>query len=103
MRPTDPAHSVDCALPDTQITSGPKAKTKKKTATFEFTGTDTRAVTSFECSLDAAPFAACISPVTFKVKQGGHTFSVRAIDDAGNVDQGVAQYRWKVKKKKRKK
>jgi hypothetical protein len=92
----------DDAPPDTTITGRPKAKTKKKTATFEFSGTDTRAVTGFECSLDGAAFASCTSPHTLKVKKGRHTFEVRAVDDAANRDASVASYSWKVKRRKKK-
>ena len=78
-------------------------KTKKKKAKFEFTGTDARAVASFQCKLDDDPFAACTSPFEDKVKKGRHHFEVRAIDAAGNVDPTPASYDWKVKKKKKKK
>jgi hypothetical protein len=37
------------------------------------------------------------------VKRGKHTFSVRATDQAGNVDATPATDTWKVKRKKRKK
>ena len=50
-----PDGEPDTAAPDTTITKGPKDKTKKKQATFEFTGTDARAVASFQCSLDGGP------------------------------------------------
>ncbi len=90
----------DTAAPDTTITSEPKAKTKKKQATFEFTGTDARAVASFQCSLDGAPFASCTSPHTVKVKKGKHTFQVRAVDQAGNIGTPASDD-WKRKKKKR--
>ena len=92
---------ADLSAPDVQITGAPKAKTKKKQATFEFTGTDARAVAGFECSLDGGAFAACTSPHTIKVKKGKHTFAVRATDQAGNVDATPATFAWKVKKKKR--
>jgi hypothetical protein len=75
----------DHVLPGATITKGPKDKARKKTATFEFTGTDTRAVASFQCKLDGAAFAPCTSPHTVNVKKGKHTFQVRAIDGAGNV------------------
>ena len=91
----------DTAPPSTAITKGPKDKTKKKTATFEFTATDARAVAGFECSLDGAAFSACSSPLTVKVKRGKHTFRVRAIDDAGNVGQPASDD-WKRKRRKRK-
>ena len=92
---------ADTTSPDTTITKQPKSKTKKKSATFEFSGTDARAVAGFECSLDGAAFSACSSPVTVKVKKGRHTFSVRAADGSGNVDGAPATADWRVKKKKR--
>jgi hypothetical protein len=104
--PTDPAlqdEPCDRIAPSSTITKGPKDKTKKKTATFEFSATDARAVAGFQCSLDGGAFAACSSPHTIKVKRGKHTFSVRATDQAGNVDATPATDSWKVKKKKKKK
>ena len=99
--PSDATKQGDCAQPDTTITKAPPPKTKKKTATFEFTGTDARAVASFQCALDGGPFAACTSPHTVKVKKGKHVFSVRAIDANGNADPTPATQTWKVKKKKK--
>ena len=90
----------DGVPPTATITKGPKDKTKKKQATFEFTGTDARVVASFECSLDDGPFTACTSPRTVKVKKGKHTFRVRAIDQAGNIGAAAAD-NWKVKRKKK--
>jgi hypothetical protein len=101
VEPAPQPTTFDSAPPNTAITSRPKDKTKKKTATFEFTGTEARAIASFGCSLDGEAFRDCSSPVTYKVKKGKHTFQVQAIDEAGNV--GVpATDDWKVKKKKRK-
>jgi hypothetical protein len=92
----------DTDPPNTTITKGPKDKTKKKTATFEFTGTDARAISGFQCKLDARPFVACTSPYTVRVKRGKHTFQVQAIDQAGNVDGSPATDSWKRKKKRKK-
>ena len=92
----------DRVAPDTTITKAPKSKTKKKQATFEFSGTDARTVAGFECSLDGGALAACASPHTVRVKKGRHTFSVRAVDAAGNADGTPATDDWKVKKKKKK-
>jgi hypothetical protein len=100
--PADPSRAEDCAAPETTITKGPKEKTRKKRATFEFSGTDARALAGFECSLDGAAFSSCSPPRTVKVKKGRHTFSVRAVDAAGNVDGAPASDDWKLKKKKRK-
>jgi hypothetical protein len=90
---------VDSTAPNAAITSGPKDRTGKPTATFTFTGTDARAVTSFVCSLDGEAPRACSSPVTYKVKTGKHTFQVQAIDEAGNVGLPVTDT-WKRKRKK---
>jgi hypothetical protein len=98
----EPQTPPDTSPPDTTIAAGPKDKTKKKQATFKFSGTDARAIAGFECSLDGGAFAACASPHTVKGKKGKHTFSVRATDQAGNVGSPATDD-WKVKKKKKKK
>jgi Thrombospondin type 3 repeat len=99
--PTGPQQELgDTVPPGATITQGPEDKTKKKTATFTFTGTDARAIASFQCKLDAGAFAPCTSPHTVKVKRGKHTFQVQAIDQAGNVG-APATDDWKVKKKRK--
>ena len=90
----------DATAPTAQITNGPKNKTKKKTATFEFNGSDARAIASFQCSVDGKQFATCSSPHTVKVKKGKHTFQVRAVDEAGNVG-APATDTWKRKKRRK--
>ena len=93
----------DTSPPDTTITGGPSAKTKKKTATIAFSGSDARAVAGFQCRLDDGAFEACSSPKTYGgLKRGRHTVEVRAIDLAGNVDPTPASRGWKVKKRKKK-
>ena len=94
----EPAPPSDLNAPSVTITKKPKDTTKKKAATFEFTGTDARAVGSFQCSLDGGPFSTCTSPHTVKVKKGKHTFEVRAVDQAGNVG-AAASDSWKRKRK----
>ena len=90
----------DTAAPNTTITAQPKAKTKKKKATFSFTSSE--AGSTFECSLNGAPFTSCTSPHEVKGKKGKNHFEVRAKDAAGNVDATPATADWKVKKKKKK-
>ena len=98
----DEPQTGDTTPPDTAITGGPSAKTKKKTATFAFSGSDARAVASFQCKLDLGSFESCTSPKTYSgLKKGSHTLSVRAVDAAGNVDPTPATRTWKVKKKKK--
>ena len=93
----------DSSPPDTQISAGPEGKTRKKSATFSFSGTDARAVASFQCKLDDGSFETCSSPKSYTgLKKGTHTFSVRAVDAAGNVDPTPATRTWKVKRKKKK-
>ena len=90
----------DRTPPETTITKGPKKKTKKKKATFEFTSSEPGS--SFECSRDDKAFKPCTSPHKVKVKKKGrHTLEVRAIDEAGNVDPAPASRSWKYKKKKK--
>ena len=50
---------------------------------------------TFECSLDGAPFSACTSPhVMTDLDTGRHVFQARAIDAAGNTDLSSATYVW---------
>ncbi|MSO41494.1 MAG: hypothetical protein EXQ70_06320 [Solirubrobacterales bacterium] len=97
--------SVDGIPPETTITSSPKSTvpTKKKTAAVSFGFSSSEAGSSFQCKLDGAAFAACISPRSLQVKPGKHTFQVRALDVFGNADASPATNSFTVKKKKAKK
>ena len=90
---------VDTTAPDTTITANPPAVSNVATASFSFTGSDGSGsgVASFECSLDSGAFAACTSPQSYAgLADGPHTFAVRAIDAAGNVDASPATYAWTI-------
>jgi hypothetical protein len=50
---------------------------------------------TFECKLDKAAYAACDSPVAYKVSWGRHHFKVRAKDTLGNLGPKIA-YAFKV-------
>src|SRR5262249_50097494 len=66
------------------------------TATFGYASNE--AGSSFECSLDGAPFSAC-DPAGISytgLANGPHTFRVRAIDAVHNVDQSPAAYTFSV-------
>ena len=79
------------------LTNPSAATTVSKRITITFTGTDNVGVTGFQCSLDTKPFASCTSPITFNnLAFGTHTFRVRAIDAAGNVDPTPASFQWTV-------
>jgi hypothetical protein len=97
--PAPPAAAPpDETAPDTVIDKGPKRKTSKRKAKVEFHST--QAGSSFECKLDRKDFAPCESPFRKKVERRRHSFHVRSIDDAGNVDPTPALHKWKVKKKR---
>ena len=77
--------TVDTLAPETTITFGPSSLTTNPVA-FIFTSSQPLG-TTFQCRLDGGSFAACSSPKTFSgLAPGSHTFRVRAIDAAGNID-----------------
>jgi hypothetical protein len=83
--------TVDTNAPETTISSRTLNGTS---ATFEFTATE---AASFECRLDGGAFSHCSSPTTYSsLALGLHTFEVRSIDRAGNVDQTSATATWQV-------
>jgi hypothetical protein len=52
---------------------------------------------TFQCSLNGAAFAGCTTPANYTgLAVGNHTFQVRAIDAAGNVDPTPAGHAWTV-------
>ena len=86
--------------PDTTILTHPDAVTRATSATFTFAGIDELmppGAFTFESSFDGAPFTAAISPLVFSALADGlHTFAVRAIDSAGNVDATPPAFAWRV-------
>src|SRR5215210_2904185 len=81
--------------PDTTINSGPSGTTADSTATFAFSASEPA---NFQCSVDGGAFAACGSPhTTGALPDGQHTFAVRAIDLAGNIDPTPATYTWTIR------
>jgi hypothetical protein len=88
--------TVDATPPNTTITGQPNAVTNSTSATFTFTSTESPS--TFECQLDANPIATCTSGINYPglTANASHTFSVRAIDQYGNVDQTPATYTWTI-------
>jgi hypothetical protein len=86
--------AADTTPPETTITSAPTGLIRSTSASVSFASEpDAR----FECSLDAAAFAACTSPASYTgLGQGAHIFAVRSVDAAGNVDATAAQASWTV-------
>src|SRR5688500_15595795 len=85
----------DATAPQTTIDSGPAATTQSRSATLQFSSSESGS--AFECSLDGAAFAACASPKEYTgLALGAHDVRVRAIDESGNVDQTPATRAWTV-------
>jgi hypothetical protein len=90
-------NAPDTTAPDTTITGNPTNPTFSTSATFTFTGSDNVGVTGFECQLDGGGFTTCTSPQNYTgLSVGSHTFQVRALDAANNVDQTPASYMWTI-------
>lgn len=76
--PASPAPSGPETTAVTQVAAG---------GTWTVALTSDRTLTSFQCSLDGAAYAACGPVATFTgLSQGRHTLAARAVDGAGNVD-----------------
>ena len=87
--------TVDTRPPDTTIASGPVGRTTSRAATFTFGADEDEA--RFECALDGAAYAACVSPKSYTgLAAGAHAFRVRAVDRAGTRDASPAVRTWTV-------
>ncbi len=88
--------TVDFVPPNTRLTKGPKASTTARKAAFKFNSTE--ANSTFQCKLDKGGYKSCTSGKSYKnLKKGKHTFRVRAIDKAGNVDATPIAKTWRIK------
>jgi len=92
--PATVSFTVDTLAPDTKITSGPTAGSKPRFV-FKSVNTD---VAAYQCRFGSEAWTACASPLARSValKKGTHTFYVRAVDKAGNVDASPALKQFKV-------
>lgn len=79
---------ADTAAPQTVITTAPNFLQQSlwlaQRGSFVFTSDEPGS--TFECRVDQGVFAPCTSPHALTIPFGSHTFEVRAIDQAGNVD-----------------
>lgn len=86
-----PARSNACTTPDTYITAGPSHE--GDAGTFKFTATSSPA--SFQCRVDSGWWSSCSSPRHYSgLKDGQHSFEVRAVDAANNMDGEPALATW---------
>ncbi|MGC1852399.1 MAG: hypothetical protein WA687_08175, partial [Solirubrobacterales bacterium] len=94
--------TVDSKVPETQIDTKPASLVSSTTANFTFSGSDIggSGIASFECRRDGGAWSACTSPQEYtSLAEGAHSFEVKAIDQAGNVDTSPASYGWTVDSK----
>jgi hypothetical protein len=85
---------IDATTPETTLGARPRSRTTALSASFTFSASEQA---EFQCKLDASAFAACTSPKTYaRIRRSVHTFQVRAVDVAGNVDPTPAVLRWTI-------
>ncbi len=96
---TDPI-GADCETvqfdfrPDTRVEAGPPSLSRNSAPTFRFS--TTKPGSTFECSLDGRPFAACDAAPALGVKDGAHILRVRARDMFGALDLSPAEHAFSV-------
>jgi len=88
----------DSIAPQTRITMGPGAKTRKRSAIFRFTdATDNAPGTAYYCKVDRRKWKPCGSPLRLKkLSLKRHTLRVKATDPAGNAETRGAKRSFKV-------
>ena len=87
------ARVYDPVAPVVTLSGSPSATSADGSATFAF-GADE--LVAFSCSLDAAAFGPCSSPIAFTgLAAGEHTFVIRPLDLAGNTSDTT--YTWTVR------
>jgi uncharacterized delta-60 repeat protein len=92
--PASRSWSIDTTNPNTTVSSGPAVISPETGAVFVFSSSEGG---TFMCRLDAAPAAACTSPQSYvTLGAGAHSFSVYAIDAAGNADASPATWSWTI-------
>ena len=90
-----PAPPPDTTPPETSVLFGPIGTTTATSVSLAFSSSEVNV--NYQCRLDAAGWSSCSSPASYTgLGVGPHTFSVRAIDAAGNVDPTPATRLWTV-------
>jgi hypothetical protein len=87
---------LDKTAPETTIELAPPNPSESSSASFTYASNEPGS--SFECSLDGAPFISCpASGISYSGLSGGsHSFQVRATDPSDNTDQSPAGYSFEV-------
>jgi hypothetical protein len=84
----------DSQAPDTTIDQAPDMFSRSGQATFRFSSDDPTA--TFQCRIDKEVAQPCQSPYVRTLPDGTHSFSVRAVDAAGNSDDSPAERVWTI-------
>ncbi len=93
--PASHTWTIDTVAPETTLDGVPADPSEDDAPSFEFSSNEAGA--GFECALDGGAWAPCTSPETVGLLlDGSHTFEVRAVDAAGNVDATPAVNTWTV-------
>lgn len=83
--PASVTFTVDTIPPNTSITAGPSGFTSNASPSFSFISPDSTA--TFQAQMDGGAYATVTSPKSYPgLGDGSHTFRVRALDPAGNID-----------------
>jgi hypothetical protein len=87
----------DTTPPQTTINFGPSSASTTYNGDPSFSFSSSEPNSTFECKLDSGSWVSCTSPKSYSgLANGEHTFSVRAIDRAGNADASPEIRRWRV-------
>jgi hypothetical protein len=93
--PAEHLWSIDTVAPITTLTEAPALNDNSTMVHFSFISNEMNV--SFECALDGAAAAPCRNGDEFgPVGDGAHSFTVAAVDRAGNVDASPATHSWSV-------
>ncbi|HEY6179094.1 MAG TPA: hypothetical protein VIX73_31790, partial [Kofleriaceae bacterium] len=84
----------DSQAPDTTIDQAPDMFSRSGQATFLFSSNDPTA--TFLCRIDKEVAQPCQSPYVRTLPDGTHSFSVKAVDAAGNSDDTPAERVWTI-------
>ena len=84
---TETSWTVDTIAPSTDLTA---VQVDDDTYDFMFSSNEPGA--RFLCSVDGSEPAPCVSPHRLTFDVGSHTFTVYAVDQAGNIDPSGASY-----------
>jgi hypothetical protein len=86
---------VDTQAPFSEFLTRPGSQSFGRSAVFTFASNEPEA--TFLCSLDGAPSSPCVSGIRLtSLSTGPHTFTIAAVDAAGNVQVTPTSFAWSV-------